>query len=134
MRCVVVAETDPNVRQNLARCLEERGFRILLARTGREALANFYGEAVDAVIASVSLLELGGLELLSMVRRTAPGLPFFLIAGPDALPARDQTQRLGVQGVFATPLDHDALESALTAAIGSRPRPWRIVSTRPGMD
>jgi PAS domain S-box-containing protein len=80
---VLVVEDEPNVRMILARVLRERGYRVLEASHGRDALAIAGDPAtrIDLIIADVVMPELGGRELAARLGERRPGVPILFTSG-----------------------------------------------------
>jgi DNA-binding response OmpR family regulator len=124
---VIVADDDPDLRQLVAFALRVRGFDVVQAADGAEALATLgLGPtgADDIVVADVRMPELSGLELLSALRLPpSPTRVVLMTAFPD-FETRARAGELGVDAFFDKPFDIDELVRAvvgLTAPpIGTR--------------
>jgi signal transduction histidine kinase len=80
---VLVAEDDPAVREILLRTLSARGYTVLQARDGREAL-EICGRAetrVDLLITDVVMPQLGGREASKRLEQLRPGLKVLYMSG-----------------------------------------------------
>ncbi len=80
---VLVVEDDEIVCQLVCRVLEERGYEVLSAPDGEEALE--FGldrlQGLDLLIADMVMPRLGGVELSRRLRERQPGLPVVLMSG-----------------------------------------------------
>ncbi len=80
---VLVVEDDEIVCQLVCRVLEDRGYEVLAAMDGEEALE--FGEdrlsGMDLLIADVVMPRLGGVELSRRLRERHPDLPVVLMSG-----------------------------------------------------
>ena len=61
--------------------LEELGYGIVTAANGPEALEKFAAEKFDLVVTDYKMPRMDGLELISRLRKQAPGLPIVLVSG-----------------------------------------------------
>jgi two-component system cell cycle sensor histidine kinase/response regulator CckA len=83
---VLLVEDEDAVRSFAARALGQRGYRVLEATTGTEALEVFasHNGEVDLVVSDVVMPEMDGPTLLKELRKTNPDLKFIFVSGyPD---------------------------------------------------
>ena len=79
---ILVAEDDDSVREVVGRSLRARGFQVIEARNGGEALHILQkGTKVDVVISDLVMPVLGGLELGFALRALNPTIPLLLMSG-----------------------------------------------------
>jgi CheY-like chemotaxis protein len=74
---ILIADRNPNVRELLKRELVAEGYRVHLARSGREVL-NVMDDAThlpDLVIMDPDLPDMGEFSLLEVMRQRRPELP-----------------------------------------------------------
>jgi CheY-like chemotaxis protein len=74
---ILIADRNPNVRELLKRELVAEGYRVELARSGREVLG-FIGDTSktpDLVIVDPDLPDMGEFSILEVIRTRAPNLP-----------------------------------------------------------
>src|SRR5512140_1080644 len=77
MSTVLLVDDDAGVRFALTEVLCDRGYRVIGASSGAEALASLDG--VDVVVTDLSMPGMDGLELLSRIAARAPTLPVILL-------------------------------------------------------
>jgi PAS domain S-box-containing protein len=87
---VLVVEDDPRVRAVTVRALEEKGYRVLPAASGQEALSLARGRSVDLVVTDVVMPGMSGREVVDELRRATPGLRALFVSGytQDAIARR----------------------------------------------
>ena len=80
---VLVVEDERLVRDLIARDLGERGYTVVTAENGAEALkvASGGGESIDLLLTDVVMPELGGLELAARLTAEQPGLKVVYMTG-----------------------------------------------------
>ena len=85
MEKVLLVDDNEQILRITARLLRRHGYLVERASNGREALALFReaAESVDLIISDMVMPEMGGLELMTIIRETAPDLPAILISGYD---------------------------------------------------
>ncbi len=110
-KTILLVEDEPTIRQLLATALERSGYRVLQARTGREALEVF-DDTVDLLLTDMRLPHVGGAELIQQLRAQRPTLKILSISG-FALnaPPRDVP-------FLAKPFTRDVLLNAVRATLG----------------
>jgi len=80
---VLLVEDDASVRHYARRILEGRGYKVLEAGNGREALTvhERYAEPIHLVVADVFMPFLGGIELTRRLADLRPGIKTLLMSG-----------------------------------------------------
>lgn len=84
---ILLVEDEPALRSLLTRVLEGRGYRVLSAPTGREALDTWQARRadVDLVLTDVVMPDgVSGLDLLERVHADRPGMPTLCMSGYPA--------------------------------------------------
>lgn len=79
---ILLVEDEESVRFVLRQSLMLKGYRVIEALNGREALDVLDGgESVDLMITDVVMPEMGGFELVSRVAREHSGVKVLFISG-----------------------------------------------------
>ncbi|MGE5093291.1 MAG: ATP-binding protein [Bacillota bacterium] len=80
---ILLVEDEPGVQRVAARALGARGYRVLTAANGEEALTVLGApdRAVDLLLTDVVLQGMGGRELADAARRLRPGLRVMFVSG-----------------------------------------------------
>ncbi len=80
---ILLVEDEEAVRRFAARALESRGYHVLKATTGVEALDVLaeHGSGIDLVISDVMMPEMDGPKLLQQMRKTLPDMKVIFISG-----------------------------------------------------
>lgn len=77
--CVDDNEQSLSIRKFM---LETRGYRVLAANSGREAVESFQqAGTIDLVIADLLMPEMDGAEVIRVLKELAPEVPMILISG-----------------------------------------------------
>jgi two-component system response regulator CpxR len=76
--CVDDSEHSNSLRKFM---LETRGYRVLLAHNGREALELFRENMVDLVLSDLMMPGMNGAELVKQIKESSPETPAILISG-----------------------------------------------------
>ena len=67
-KTILIADDDESLRRIIEYNLSNKGYRILLAEDGEEALNIFKSEDVDIVITDIKMEKVDGLELLGKIK------------------------------------------------------------------
>ncbi len=121
--CILIAEDEPAVRHVVERVLTAHGYRLLVARDGREALdlMQEHGASVDLVLSDVMMPGVGGVILAERLRDEHPDVPVMLMSGYGET---DSVQnQLGQHGVafLQKPFNAALLTAAVRAVLDARP-------------
>lgn len=95
---IVVVDDEPIIREGLTSSFRwlDHGFRLVgSAANGREAMDVIARERPDAVITDIKMPIVAGLELVSWIRRNAPGTQVVLLSGYDDFEYARAGLRLG---------------------------------------
>lgn len=96
-RRVLVVDDMLTTRTLEKAILEHAGYRVLVAKSGREAWEVLQQETVDAVVTDVDMPEMSGFELLARVRQSAQigRLPVVLVTSLSSQEERARGMQLG---------------------------------------
>jgi two-component system cell cycle sensor histidine kinase/response regulator CckA len=86
---ILLVEDNVPVRKSLLRTLEERGYLVLTAANGEEAIefVEANGESIDLVVSDVVMPRLNGYELSDILAERRPDLKMLLMTGySDSVP------------------------------------------------
>ena len=79
---ILVVEDERQVRELCGRALRAIGYQVLLARTGKEAIAMAAANGrVDLLMTNVVLPDMRGTQLAAVIARARPGLRVLLASG-----------------------------------------------------
>jgi two-component system, cell cycle sensor histidine kinase and response regulator CckA len=80
---ILLVEDDDAVREVMSRSLAARGYRVLTARNGEDALevADDYDSPIHLVISDIVMPVMSGLQLFERLRGWYPSIRFLLISG-----------------------------------------------------
>jgi two-component system response regulator TctD len=113
-RPVLVVEDDPGLRAYLTAILEGRGYRVVAAGSGEEALKALGGEH-----AMLAVLDIGlpGMDGFAVAEHLARDVPVIVVTG-DPLKAKMRAfGRTTPLTILAKPVTPEQFEAALSAAL-----------------
>jgi len=126
---VLIIEDDVRIAEFLQRGLRAEGFRVQLARNGRDGLAlagelwkNHRDESAAAlVILDLMLPDLSGLEVCQTLRASQIQLPILMLTALSTVEDRVAGLRLGADDYLCKPFDFEELLARIEA-LGRRSR------------
>jgi len=104
----------------LSLILSPPAFHCTTAHSGEEALTALKSAQFDAVISDLEMPGMGGLELLTQVRRNYPRMAFLVTTGVDDLDVGVQAMRCGADDYLVKPLREGAVAASLERALHKR--------------
>ena len=95
--------------------LTDRGYEIVTASTGAEALDLLKSYTPDLIIADLRMQPMNGFDLFQEVKKSEKHMrvPFFFLTAVDDVLAQKYGQKLGVDLYITKPVDLDSLEMAI---------------------
>ena len=116
-RKILVVDDDPVVGKSIGRVLSNKGYAVISARNGEEALGKLETEKYDLVFTDIKMPGLNGLEVAERVKASQPWLPVVIVTGygTDANEAR--AAAAGVSGFLRKPLSPEMIVSSTEEAL-----------------
>lgn len=105
---ILIADDDPDTVEGICDLLENRGYKVFVARDGGEAVERVRRNGIlDVLILDLRMPVLNGLEVYLELRRTGHALPTIVITAyaKEESAALDQLQAFPVVGVLRKPFD-----------------------------
>ena len=111
---VLVADDDPNFSANMVEVLKDKGYRVQVARTGKQALDTVLGGGIDILVLDLQLPVVSGLEVYMELQKRGRALPTVCVTGysQDQAEAIDQLSSLSA-GILTKPFNTNQLLEVL---------------------
>jgi len=118
---VLLVEDEDSVRRWIARTLRERGYTVLEARDGVEALAaaESHGLAFDVLATDVDMPRLSGIELARQLTLRRPDLRVLFFSGSSQEKLEGPESCVADSRFLQKPFPAEALFAALRALLGA---------------
>ena len=100
--CVLVVDDEKILRDFVHRNLEARGYKVISASNGLEALASFYQEEIELVILDVMMPHMDGLETTRRIRETS-NVPIIILTALGEETDKVRAFDLGVDDYLTKP-------------------------------
>ena len=112
LRKVLVVDDDPVVRQSINRVLTNKGYAVITAETGEEALRKLNEEKYDAVYTDIRMPGMSGLDVAEQIKARRPWTPVVIITGYGTDAAEARAKAAGVSGFLHKPLSPEMIETS----------------------
>ena len=112
LRKVLVVDDDPVVRKSFDRVLSSKGYAVITAGNGEEALRKLNEEKYDVVYTDVRMPGMRGLEVAEQVKARKPWTPVVIITGYGTEAAEARAKAAGVSSFLHKPLSPEMIEGS----------------------
>ncbi|NBQ47631.1 MAG: DNA-binding response regulator [Sphingobacteriia bacterium] len=121
---ILLVEDESSLADTLSLNLKLSKYRVLLARSGQEAL-QLYRENSDALnlaLLDVMLPDISGHELCKVIKKTTPDLPVIFLTARAQLNERVEGLKLGADDYISKPFDLEELLLRIANLLKRTPR------------
>jgi CheY-like chemotaxis protein len=112
LRKVLVVDDDPVVRKSFDRVLSSKGYAVITAESGEEAMRKLAEEKYDAVYTDIRMPGMSGLEVAEQVKAQKPWTPVVIITGYGTEAAEARAKAAGVTSFLHKPLSPEVIEDS----------------------
>jgi CheY-like chemotaxis protein len=109
---VLVVDDDPVVAKSIDRVLTGKGYAVITASGGNEALEKLALEKYDAVFTDIRMPGMDGFEVAKRIKATQPWLPVVIVTGYGSPESKARAKELGVAGFLHKPLSPEMIEGS----------------------
>lgn len=118
-RKVLVVDDDPAVRKSIDRVLSGKGYAVITAENGEEAMRKLNEEKYDLVYTDIRMPGMSGLEVAEQVKAQRPWTPVVIITGYGTEAAEARAKAAGVSGFVHKPLSPEMIEGSARDALAA---------------
>ncbi len=116
---VLVVDDDPVIGKSFDRVLARKGYLVVSAENGHEALNKLATEEYDAVFTDIKMPGMDGVEVAERVRAKRPWTPVVIITGYGSAENQARAEAAGVREFLRKPLSPEMIERSLDAAVAT---------------
>lgn len=110
MNNILVVDDEPNLRQLLKLYFEQKGWEVVLAASGTEALNLFEdGSSFNLVILDIKMPDMNGLEVLIEMKKRSPKIPVIMITAFGSHTGALEALRQGAYDYITKPFELEEL-------------------------
>jgi CheY-like chemotaxis protein len=117
LKKVLVVDDDPVVGKSFDRVLSGKGYAVITARDGEEALSKLSSETYDLVFTDIKMPGMSGLEVAERVKASQPWLPVVIITGYGTDDNEARAEAAGVADFLHKPLSPEMIEDSAHKAL-----------------
>ena len=122
-RTILIVDDDHEILESMRTILENKGFRILVARDGNAGLMIAERENPDLLVLDMMMPKKSGFLVLEKLKSRPGGLiPTIMITGNEGSRHRAYAEMLGVRDYIRKPFAMEKLVRSIERVIGVKPR------------
>jgi len=106
---VLVVDDEERVVQSIAGVLEDEGFQVASAKSGKEAIEIFQQEKPDLALVDIWMPGMDGMEVLKILKGISPGCQVIMISGHATISTAMTAVKLGAFDFIEKPVSLDLL-------------------------
>jgi CheY-like chemotaxis protein len=114
---VLVVDDDPVIGKSFNRVLSNKGYAVITASDGEEALRKLDSEHYDLVFTDINMPGMDGLEVTQRIKANQPWMPVVIITGYGTEENVTQAGEAGVAAFLRKPLTPDMIEDSVKMAL-----------------
>jgi len=118
-RKVLVVDDDPAVRKSIDRVLTSKGYAVITAENGEEAMRKLNEEKYDLVYTDIRMPGMSGLDVAEQVKARKPWTPVVIITGYGTDAAQARAKAAGVASFVHKPLSPEMIEGSARDALAA---------------
>jgi DNA-binding response OmpR family regulator len=101
---ILVIDDEPQVLNALATVLEQSGFEVFTAKSGREATAKILEHPIDLLITDLNMPDEDGFEIILRLKKDYARLKIIAMSGAFGPEIMAMARRLGADATLSKPL------------------------------
>ncbi|HEX9719822.1 MAG TPA: response regulator [Ramlibacter sp.] len=117
LRKVLVVDDDPVVGKSFNRVLSDKGYIVVTAEDGYDALMKLQAEKYDVVYTDIKMPGMDGLEVAEQVKARQPWTPVVIVTGYGSAANKERARAAGVTDFLHKPLSPEMIEDSAANAL-----------------
>lgn len=114
---VLLVDDEPGILKVLGISLADRGYRVLTAESGEDALRVFHEAGPAVVLTDIKMPGMDGIELLKRIKQENPDTEVIMITGHGEMELAIQSLKYDASDFITKPLRDETLDIALQRAL-----------------
>jgi CheY-like chemotaxis protein len=127
MKRVLVVDDDPVIGESFDRVLTPKGYAVIHAASGDQALERLAAEDYDLVYTDLKMPGVSGIEVARRVRASRPWLPVVIVTGYGSAENHARAREVGVSAFLDKPLTPEMIERATAEFTAEAPPPTQVL-------
>jgi DNA-binding response OmpR family regulator len=116
---ILVVDDDLEVRMATRDFLSSKGYEVVVAEGGREALRMLDASPPDVVLLDVAMPDMDGMETLKRIVATHPAVPVIMVTANADIEITSKVLQLGAADYVPKPFDLDYLDQAISIQLSA---------------
>jgi len=104
---ILIVDDDPSIRKVMAAILEEKGYKVDTAETGKIAIQKTKTKFYNLALLDIRLPDMEGTELLTQMKQTTPPMIKIMVTGYPSLQNAVEALNRGANAFIIKPLNID---------------------------
>jgi len=121
MSKILIVDDDPEISGLLYKLLSRKNYEVFVASSGADAILIYNANPIDLIITDIVMPEIGGLEVIRIVRGMNETLPIIAMSGGALINSGTyltMAKQLGAKYAFQKPFDLNEFSMAVKSLIG----------------
>jgi DNA-binding response OmpR family regulator len=118
MATILIIDDEEQVRTLFKTALEEAGYGVMVADSGKQGLCLLHDQAADLILVDIFMPGMDGLELIRQMRKIRPASKIIAMSGGSAeWNFLDVAKMMGAHGTLKKPLGLKELRNAVSSQL-----------------
>jgi len=130
MKTILLVDDEPHVLELLSVTLEDEGYRILEAKNGKEALAQFKKEKPYIVLLDIRMADMDGLEVLRHIKESNQSSSVIMMSAYGAMETVLEAIKRGAYDYLTKPIDLEKAKLLVRRALEAQKLAQEVASLR----
>ena len=121
LKKILVVDDDPVIGRSFERVLGARGYAVITAGNGEEALRKIAAEEYDLIYTDIKMPGMGGIEVAERVKANQPWVPVVIITGYGTEENEARAEAAGVNAFLNKPLSPEMIIGTTEMTLAATP-------------
>jgi DNA-binding NtrC family response regulator len=116
---ILVVDDEPAMRLAISESLSRKGYSIVTAEDGSDAMEKVRSHSFDMVITDMKMPKADGMEVLKYVREVSPETPVIMVTAFGTISHAVEAMKVGASDYIVKPFSSEVLESTVKRSLGA---------------
>ncbi|WP_330400358.1 sigma-54-dependent transcriptional regulator [Tepidibacter mesophilus] len=117
MKKILIADDEQNMLWAIKRALKGKGYKIITASDGLDALEKFKSNEPDLVLIDFKMPKMDGMEVLKEIKDANSKIPVIMITAHGTMESAVEAMKIGALDYISKPFDIDELKIQIKKAL-----------------
>ena len=114
---ILIVDDEASMRRNIVDYLSMKGYSLLEAESGEEAIEIITSTPLDLIILDINLPKMSGLDVLKLTKKDNPDLPCLLLTAYGTSDKAIKAMKLGAFDYLEKPFELDEFQMIIERAL-----------------